>query len=50
MADRLRQLVDGFGAEELMVVTICHDHEARVHSYGLLATEFGLSTGAERQT
>jgi hypothetical protein len=35
-------MVDGFGAEEMMVVTICHDHEARVHSYELLAREFGL--------
>ncbi len=48
VADRLRQLVDGFGAEELMVVTICHDHEARVHSYELLAAEFGLPTGTEQ--
>ena len=25
-----------------MVVTICHDHEARVRSYELLAHQFGL--------
>ena len=50
VADRLRQLVDGLGAEELMVVTICHDHEARVHSYELLAAEFGLPTSAMEET
>jgi alkanesulfonate monooxygenase SsuD/methylene tetrahydromethanopterin reductase-like flavin-dependent oxidoreductase (luciferase family) len=50
VADRLRKLVDGFGAEELMAVTICHDHEARVHSYELLAVEFGLPTSTMEET
>jgi luciferase family oxidoreductase group 1 len=31
-----------YGAEEVMVVTITHDHAARVHSYELLAAAFGL--------
>jgi luciferase family oxidoreductase group 1 len=31
-----------YGAEEVMVVTITHDHAARVHSYELLATAFEL--------
>jgi luciferase family oxidoreductase group 1 len=31
-----------YGAEEVMVVTITHDHAARVHSYELLATGFEL--------
>ena len=35
-------MVAATGAEELMVVTICHDHEARVRSYELLANGFGL--------
>ena len=35
-----------YGAEEIMVVTITHDHEARVHSYELLADAFELG-GAE---
>jgi hypothetical protein len=34
------------GAEEVMVVTICHDHEARVRSYELLAQQFGLTPPA----
>lgn len=50
VADHLRQLIDEFGAEELMAVTICHDHEARVHSYELLAAEFGLPTDAVEET
>jgi luciferase family oxidoreductase group 1 len=35
-----------YGAEEIMVVTITHDHAARVHSYELLADAFELG-GAE---
>jgi luciferase family oxidoreductase group 1 len=50
VAEQLQGMVDGFGAEELMVVTICHDHEARVHSYELLAAEFGLPTSAVQAT
>jgi hypothetical protein len=29
--------------EELMVVTIVHDHRARMHSYELLAEAFNLT-------
>jgi luciferase family oxidoreductase group 1 len=32
-----------YGAEEAIVVTITHDHAARLRSYELLAAEFGLS-------
>jgi luciferase family oxidoreductase group 1 len=35
--DRLTALAGAFGVEELLVVTICHDPEARVRSYRLLA-------------
>jgi luciferase family oxidoreductase group 1 len=31
-----------YGAEEVMVVTITHDHAARVRSYELIASAFGL--------
>jgi luciferase family oxidoreductase group 1 len=42
-----------YAADELMVVTITHDHEARRHSYELIADAFGLgaklkSTAAQR--
>jgi luciferase family oxidoreductase group 1 len=50
VAEQLHGMVDGFGAEELMVVTICHDHEARVHSYELLAAEFGRDGGTVEAT
>jgi hypothetical protein len=36
-----------YGAEEVMLVTITHDHAARVHSYELLATAFELDGAAK---
>jgi luciferase family oxidoreductase group 1 len=42
----LEAVAGEYGAEEIMVVTITHDHEARVHSYELLADAFELG-GAE---
>ena len=35
-----------YGAEEVMVVTITHDHQARRRSYELLAEEFALASVA----
>lgn len=35
-----------YGADEVMVVTITHDHEARRRSYELLAAEFGMGRPA----
>ncbi len=46
VVERLSSMVEATGAEELMVVTICHDHEARVRSYELLADGFGLGAAA----
>jgi len=34
--DRLNQLADSFGADEIMAVTICHDFSDRLKSYTLL--------------
>lgn len=46
--DRVRsQLIDmasQLGIDELMVVTIVHDHQARMRSYELLASAFELTT------
>jgi luciferase family oxidoreductase group 1 len=39
----LESLAQQYGADELIVVTITHDHAARRHSYELLAKAFGLS-------
>ena len=39
---RAPQLAQDYGAEEVIVVTITFDHEARKRSYTLLAEAFGL--------
>ena len=41
--DRLIDMASVLNAEELMVVTIVHDHAARMRSYELLAEAFGLT-------
>jgi alkanesulfonate monooxygenase SsuD/methylene tetrahydromethanopterin reductase-like flavin-dependent oxidoreductase (luciferase family) len=40
VADRLEQLRDATGADELAITTMTHRHEDRVHSYELLAHEW----------
>ncbi|GIF21808.1 alkanesulfonate monooxygenase SsuD/methylene tetrahydromethanopterin reductase-like flavin-dependent oxidoreductase (luciferase family) [Actinoplanes tereljensis] len=40
VADRLEQLRDATGANELAITTITHDHPDRVRSYELLAAEW----------
>lgn len=40
VADRLEQLRDATGADELIITTITHDHGDRVRSYELLAGEW----------
>jgi len=44
----IEQLADEYGAEEVIVVTITHDHEARKRSYELLAEAFGLEPSSAR--
>ncbi|MBV9917973.1 MAG: LLM class flavin-dependent oxidoreductase [Solirubrobacterales bacterium] len=41
--DGVERLVDEYGAEEVIVVTITHDHSARRRSYELLADAMGIS-------
>jgi luciferase family oxidoreductase group 1 len=41
----IEETVAAYGAEEAIVVTIAHDHSARLRSYELLAAEFGLTPG-----
>ena len=38
-----------YAADEAMIVTITHDHAARVRSYELIAAEFGARMDAARQ-
>jgi luciferase family oxidoreductase group 1 len=40
VADKLEQLRDATGADELLITTITHDHADRVRSYRLLAEEW----------
>ena len=39
----LEAVAEEYGAEEVIVVTITHDHAARRRSYELIAEAFGLS-------
>jgi luciferase family oxidoreductase group 1 len=39
----IEEIAAAYGAEEAIVVTITHDHEARRRSYELLAAELGLA-------
>jgi luciferase family oxidoreductase group 1 len=41
----LEQVADDYGAEEVIVVTITHDHAARRRSYELIAQALGLHAG-----
>lgn len=40
----IEEIAAAYGADEAIVVTITHDHDARRRSYELLAAEFGLDT------
>ncbi len=42
----IEAVASDYGAEEVIVVTITWDHEARRRSYELIAAEFGLSASA----
>jgi luciferase family oxidoreductase group 1 len=39
----LEETAEAYGADEVIVVTLCHDHAARARSYELLATACGLT-------
>lgn len=40
---RLLQLGEDYGVDDFVILTITHDHDARVRSYELLAEAFGLT-------
>ncbi|MBO9533111.1 MAG: LLM class flavin-dependent oxidoreductase [Solirubrobacteraceae bacterium] len=44
--DEVERLARDYGAGEVIVVTITHDHEARKRSYELVARAFGLAPAA----
>ena len=43
----IEKVADLYGAEEVIVVTITHEHAARVHSYELIAQAFGLTQAVD---
>ena len=45
--EKLDTLLARYGVDEAMVITITHDHAARLRSYELLAEVYSLSTRAE---
>jgi luciferase family oxidoreductase group 1 len=47
VASALPQLAEEYGAEELIIVTITHDHGARLRSYELIAGALGLRRAAD---
>lgn len=47
---KLRLLIEQTGARELMVSTLIHNHQARLHSYELLAESFATTAKPERAT
>jgi alkanesulfonate monooxygenase SsuD/methylene tetrahydromethanopterin reductase-like flavin-dependent oxidoreductase (luciferase family) len=45
----LESVAREYGASEVMVVTITHDHPARRHSYELIANAFELGMPSSRE-
>jgi alkanesulfonate monooxygenase SsuD/methylene tetrahydromethanopterin reductase-like flavin-dependent oxidoreductase (luciferase family) len=43
--DALDRIARALEVEEIMIVTIVHDHRARVRSYQLIAEAYGVSAG-----
>lgn len=46
----IEEIAAAYGADEVVVVTITHDHQARRRSYELLAEEFGLESSVPART
>jgi alkanesulfonate monooxygenase SsuD/methylene tetrahydromethanopterin reductase-like flavin-dependent oxidoreductase (luciferase family) len=46
---RLEEVAESYGADELMLVNVLYDHEARRRSYELVADAFALSRPADRE-
>jgi luciferase family oxidoreductase group 1 len=47
VSGRLESMARDLQIEELMILTVIHDHAARLHSYELLAESFGLPRRSE---
>jgi luciferase family oxidoreductase group 1 len=47
VSGKLKSMARDLQVEELMILTVIHDHGARLHSYELLAESFGLTKRSE---
>lgn len=47
--EQLSTMAEALDIDELMLITVVHDHQARVHSYELLAKAFGLEPRSEAE-
>jgi alkanesulfonate monooxygenase SsuD/methylene tetrahydromethanopterin reductase-like flavin-dependent oxidoreductase (luciferase family) len=47
--EKLEAIADRYDTDDLGIVTICYDFEARVHSYELVAQECGLKSAAREE-
>ena len=47
VSSKLESMARDLKVEELMILTVIHDHGARLHSYELLAESFGLTKRSE---
>jgi luciferase family oxidoreductase group 1 len=45
--NKLTELAELYGVDELTILTICPDLHARIHSYALLAQAFGIQTATQ---
>jgi luciferase family oxidoreductase group 1 len=43
---QISETAEMYGADEVVIVSICHDHDARVRSYELVSEAFALTTSA----
>jgi luciferase family oxidoreductase group 1 len=50
VTEELQSMAHDLQVHELMILTVIHDHRARLHSYELLAASFGLTRRARLKT
>lgn len=43
---QISETAELYGADEVLIVSICHDHAARIRSYELISDAFGLATSS----
>jgi alkanesulfonate monooxygenase SsuD/methylene tetrahydromethanopterin reductase-like flavin-dependent oxidoreductase (luciferase family) len=46
--EKIEAVAAAYGAEEVMILTVLHEHAARLRSYALIAEAFGLARPERR--